>query len=125
MARINHGNSRPPGIPECLLLDSSVGEVHPNLAHLLQNLEKAQGDTLAKIVAGLRGYNVSGFSLKVFVAPKHAENDTPYELRVVLEYNAAVKSGINHERVRTAYLDALQSGDAPALELPSVAKPGK
>jgi len=125
MAKVNYGNSPSNEIPECLILDSSTGEVHPDLDGLLQKLEKAQGDTLAKIVTGLRGYSVGGFSFKVYTAPKYHTDNTPYELRIVLEYNAQVKSGANYERISAAYLDVMSSGEVPAMELPPVAKPGK
>lgn len=125
MAKLNNDDSPSPVLPERMLLDTGTELVHPDLANLLQKLEKAQGDTLAKVVTGLRGYTVGGFSLKVYVAPRDPTDSTPYELRVVLEYHAAAKSGANYERIRAAYLDADPNRNQFALELPSVAKSGK
>lgn len=125
MAKVNYGNSPSNEIPERLILDSSAGEVHPDMDGLLQKLEKAQGDTLAKIVTGLRGYSVGGFSFKVYAAPKYPTDNTTYELRIVFEYNAQVKSGTNLQRVIAAYMDVDPNREQPTLELPSVAKSGK
>lgn len=125
MVKTNHDNSQPDSIPERIILDSSTGEVHPELAQLLQNLEKAQGDTLSKVVTGLRGYPVSGFSFKVYLAPKHTTSGTTYELRVNFEYNATVKQGVNLKRVYSAYMDADPDREQLTMEFPPVAKPGK
>ncbi len=125
MVAINNHDTQPTEFPECLVLDSQSGELHPDMGSLFQNLSKAQGDTLGKLVTGLRGYIVNGFSFQVYARPESAASNTAYSLRVQLEYDATVKSGANYERVRAAYMDALKSGESPTVESPRVAKPGK
>ena len=125
MATVQNDNTQSSSLPERLILDSQSREAHPDMASLLQAVEKAQGDTLGKIVTGLRGYTVLGFSFKVYATPIDATGDTTYKLRVDLEYHATVKQGANYERVRSAYLDVSPSSEQTPMEPTRVAKPGK
>lgn len=124
MATANNNDTSTPELSECLILDTTTAYVHPDMGHLLQSLEKTQSAIIGKVAAGLRGYNLTGFSAKVYATPVNSSHDTPYTLRVQLEYDAVVKSGANHERVRSAHLDVASGGVIAKVERSRVAKPG-
>lgn len=104
-------------LSERVLLDSSAPYVHPDMESLREKLSKAQGDTLGKLATALRGFSLWGFSVRVHATPQDNGDDTPYDLRIVLEYNATVRNGIHYERVRGCYMDA--APDAPSAKVDS------
>lgn len=123
MATANNEHTQSEPVSECLILDTSAAHVHPDMGSLLQSIEKTQGACLGKVATGLRGYNLTGFAAKVYATPEHPTDGAPYRVRVQFEYDCTIKSGANYERTRSAYMDALASGETPKVERTRVAKP--
>ena len=112
-------------IPECLIVDSEHPLSVDDLPTLYKSLEKAQSLGLTAVVKGIRGFNLAGFTHKVYAKPVSPESTYPMQLRIIFEYIGTPQPGRNAEHVRTAYMDALASSESAKMEQVRVSKPGK
>jgi hypothetical protein len=112
-------------IPECLIVDSEYPLSTDDLPTLYKSLEKAQSLGLTAVVKGIRGFNLTGFSHKVYAKPVSPEDTAPVQLRITFEYIGTPQPGRNADHVRAAYMDALKSSSLPEVEQVRVPKSGK
>lgn len=109
-------------VPERLIVDSLGGVVSTPDSALLKSLQKVLSSGLATFVKAIRGFDLAGFSIKVYVTPESSEAASPMQCRVQLTFLGRTHRGINSESVHRAYMDVSPNSESPRVERTGVAK---
>jgi hypothetical protein len=85
--------------PEYLIFDTGAPDSTAPSCQLLESLGKFQGLCVKATLAAVRGFNITGFSVQVYAAPKGLETGGGYSLRVVYLARGLTNPGKNTEIV--------------------------